>query len=201
MGPVAWLRGVVDDEDHALGVSTTNPAGSLDVLGGCFRLALNDHEPQPADIKSDRNHVRGEAEINGPAVRISYGKACKTIPHLICVFAAGQFATNIDISHVVVATRFCPSAMLQEAFGDVASHPRYSLAELTGGIEITYGRPVAVLPLVRHIFPCGRLPEEVRIKANVGGGLVERWHENADIAPATSIFVLDGEEGVVVIYS
>lgn len=56
--PVARLVDVEQRKDQARLVGdTTDAACSLDILGCGLRLPLNDHQPEPTDIQTDRNHV------------------------------------------------------------------------------------------------------------------------------------------------
>ena len=42
--------------------------GRLDVFGGGLGLALHDHQSEPPNVETDRDHVGGERDIDGVLV-------------------------------------------------------------------------------------------------------------------------------------
>ena len=71
MQPIARLVGIEQDKDQSWPIYlTTYAACCLDVFGCCLWLPLDEHQPKPANIETDRNHVCRQGDID-PVLLIS----------------------------------------------------------------------------------------------------------------------------------
>ena len=48
----------VEQRDDQTGMTSSDPAGRLDVFGGGLGLAHHHHQPEPVDVDADGDHVR-----------------------------------------------------------------------------------------------------------------------------------------------
>jgi hypothetical protein len=59
--------------------------GRLNIFGRRFWLPLNDHQPQPSNVETDRDHVRSESDIYRLGTQSKDGlKALLCLCHLVC---------------------------------------------------------------------------------------------------------------------
>lgn len=105
MRPIARFEKVEirDDEAGFLRV-TADPAGSLDVFRGTFRLADYHHEAQPTDVQADLNHVGGVTEIDRLPLGQSNKKLLEDLGNLAAPHPAGELLVSIDEPSAVHGT-------------------------------------------------------------------------------------------------
>ena len=91
MHPVARLVRIEKRKHEArLLFTPTNTACGLDVLGGRFWLPLHKHQPESADVETDRDHVRRHCDIDAFAIGAGKREAFLCLGHLIRAYTRGQ---------------------------------------------------------------------------------------------------------------